>query len=39
LPPPAPASGLALVGVGYDDVDGGPSGSAFDVARSTQIIL
>lgn len=26
LPSPAPAPGLCLVGVGYDEVDGGPSG-------------
>ena len=26
LPAPAPAAGLALVGVGYDDAHGGPSG-------------
>ncbi len=26
LPAPAPAAGLALVGVGYDDLHGGPSG-------------
>ena len=26
LPPPAPAGGLALIGVGYDEFAGGPSG-------------
>jgi len=26
LPPPAPASGLALLGVGYEEFAGGPSG-------------
>ena len=26
LPPPAPAGGLSLVGVGYEELAGGPSG-------------
>jgi len=26
LPPPAPAAGLSLIGVGYDELAGGPSG-------------